>query len=357
VSRGPTGDGRNIDPHLGVLSGEASGQISSIQEERQILPAAAMPPSEGATYDEHPVIKKSVWSWSVPLYYYVGGTSGGSAVLGGAATLIAPDQFARLIAHTRWIGAVGGVVSGVLLTFDLGRPSRFLNMLRVFRPTSPMNLGSWVLTAFAIAAGSSAVLLRGPAPLRRLGDLAGVKAGVLRLALSGYTGVLVANTVAPVWQRPHRTLPLLFLASAVSGASSLLNFFEWNESEQRAIAVFGATGQLVDVTCDQVVEQQIATVLEAVRPLREGFSGFLWKAGKALTAVSLVLSLALGTSRRKRAWTAAFGTAGALCLRFGIHYAGQRSADNPRATFHQQRAGQWAYEILGRAAVTGSSMA
>jgi formate-dependent nitrite reductase membrane component NrfD len=290
--------------------------------------------SEPGTYYGRPVIKKSVWSWSIPLYYYVGGTAGGAAVLGGAATLLGRRRYAGLIVRSRWIGTVGAVVSGALLVHDLGKPSRFLNMLRVFRPTSPMNLGSWVLTGFSSAVGLAAV-----APFEALADGAGIAAGALGLVLSGYTGVLVSQTVVPVWQRPHRTLPLLFLASAMSGGASMLNFFPANRAERRTIAIFGAIGQLADLASGQVAEQQIATVPEAVRPLQEGFSGFLWKAGKALTAASLVLALAPGSSRTKRGWIGALGTAGALCLRFGIHHAGQRSAENPLATFHQQRAG------------------
>jgi formate-dependent nitrite reductase membrane component NrfD len=274
-------------------------------------------------------------------------------VLGAAATLSGRDQFPSLIVRSRWIATAGGAVSAVLLIYDLGKPSRFLNMLRVFRPTSPMNMGSWILTGFSSAAGVAAMASRGPAPLRALGDVAAVAAGVFGLALSGYTGVLVSNTVVPVWQRPHRTLPLLFLASAMSSASSLLSLFDWNESEQRAIAIFGALGQLADAGFGQLAEQQVGTVPEAAKPLHEGFSGFLWKAGKVLTTASLVLALAPGSSRRKKRWIGGLGTAGALCLRFGIHYAGQRSAENPRATFDQQRAGQGAFEITGTAAVTG----
>ncbi len=192
-------------------------------------------------------------------------------------------------------------------------------------------------TAFSSAIGFSAFALRGPAAVRTLGDIAAVKAGVFGLVLSGYTGILISQTAVPVWQRPHRTLPLLFLASAMASASSVLNFFDWNPAEQRAIAVFGTAGQLADLGCGMAAEKQIQEVPEAAKPLAEGFSGFLWKAGKALTIASLVLTLMPGRSRARRSWIGALGTAGALCLRFGIHYAGQRSADNPLATFHQQR--------------------
>ena len=74
----------------------------------------------------------------------------------------------------------------------------------------------------------------------------------------------------------------------------MLNFFEWNESEQKAIRTFGALGQLADLACGQLAEQQTGTVPEAAKPLREGLSGFLWKAGKVLSTVSLALALAPG---------------------------------------------------------------
>jgi formate-dependent nitrite reductase membrane component NrfD len=338
-------DGRNIDPQLGTLSGEGSAQFTL--DDRPHDKSLSRHVFEGApvqsaahdpTYYGWPIVKKSPWSWSIPLYYYVGGTAGGSAVLGASATLLGRGRFPLLTVRSRWIGALGGAVSGALLIYDLGRPSRFLNMLRVFRPTSPMNMGTWILTGFSAAAGFAAVASCGPARLHVLSDIAAVKAGVFGLVLSGYTGVLVSQTAVPVWQRPHRTMPLLFLASAAASASSLMSFFEWNESERRAIAVFGFAGRLADLGCGQIAEQQIGSVPEAARPLREGLSGLLWNAGKAFTAASLALSLAPGSSRRKDRWIGALGTAGALCLRFGIHYAGQRSAENPRATFHQQRA-------------------
>ena len=159
--RGLASDGRNIDPGLGTLSGEGSAQQSGATrpDEKGVSrhvyqgPSAQDSPAD-PTYYDRPLIKQSVWSWSVPLYYYVGGTAGGSAVLGAAVTLFGRDQFPRLIVRTRWIAALGGLTSGALLVYDLGRPSRFLHMLRVFRPTSPMNVGSWILTLLFRDGGS-----------------------------------------------------------------------------------------------------------------------------------------------------------------------------------------------------------
>ncbi len=288
------------------------------------------------TYYDRPAIKKSPWTWDVPAYYYVGGATGASAALGAAAILLNRERMPNLIRYTRWIGPAGGGVSAFFLIHDLGKPSRFLYMLRVFRPTSPMSVGAYILTLFSSFAGLSWILswMRGTT-----GDFAGIVAGALGLCLAGYTGVLVSNTVVPLWQQPHRLMPVLFLASGAASAASLLDFFDLNPVEQRAIAIFGAVGRLGELAASAALERSVATVPEVVKPLRSGFSGVLWKAAKAFTTASLVLSLWPRPSRKLRTAIGIAGTAGALCVRFGIHYAGQRSAMNPRATFDQQRQG------------------
>lgn len=349
-------DGRNIDEQLGTLSGEASLQKSrddkpeETNADRHVFHDAPSATAALAdpTYYGRPLLKKSVWSWAIPLYYYAGGTAGGVVVLGAAATLAGRRAFPRLIARSRWIGTAGGAVSAALLIYDLGKPARFLNMLRVFRPTSPMNMGSWILTGFSSLAGASAIM-----PVQAVAGPAAVGAGAFGLLLSGYTGVLVANTAVPIWQRPHRIMPLLFISSAASSAAALLDLFRWNKSEQRAIDIFGTVAKTTDLALSQFAESRIGSVPEAAEPLHKGFGGFLWQTAKILTAASLALSIAPGQSRRKTRWIGLLGTAGALCLRFSIHEMGRRSAENPRATFHQQRAGQGAYEIAGRAAITG----
>src|SRR5204863_7642010 len=88
----------------------------------------------------------------VPMYFFVGGAAGASAVIGS----VARDR--DLARHAKWIAAVGGAASGALLTADLGRPERFLNMLRVFKLQSPMSVGAWTLTAFSTAAAAAAVV-------------------------------------------------------------------------------------------------------------------------------------------------------------------------------------------------------
>ncbi len=206
---------------------------------------------------------------------------------------------------------------------------------------------------FFRAAGLSAITEFAPESWEWLGDASAVAGGLLGLALAGYTGVLIAHTAVPVWQRPHRLMPALFLASATASAASLFDLVGVGEREHGTVTTFGIAGKAAELACSTLIERNVASVPEAARPLREGFSGMLWKTGKALSAASLVLSLLPNPSRRLRKLTGVLGTLGALAIRYGIHHAGDRSAMNPRATFHQQRQGQGAFEITGKAAVVG----
>jgi len=347
-------DGRNINSSLGSLSGEGSQQ----QGDAAVVPSKVMVTTGygipgNRTYYDHPVIKKSVWSWDIPAYYYVGGATGTAMALGAAATLLNREELSGLILRSRLIAVAGSTISAYFLIHDLGRPERFLNMMRVFRPTSPMSVGAWILTFFSTTGGFAAVAEFGPRWARGLGDAAAVVSGLFGLGLAGYTGVLVAHTTVPVWQRPHRLMPALFLSSGVTGAASLFDLLGGNEMEQRAVAIFGTAGKLAELGFAHFMEQHVATVPEAARPLEEGITGLLWKSAKVLTAASLVLSMVPHAGRRVRRVAGVLGTLGSLCVRFGVHYAGQSSAMNPRASFQQQRSGQGAFEVTGRAAVAG----
>ncbi len=356
-------DGRNIDSSLGILSGEAAQQsISSDREPLERLhpqvfrsqPSQQLGLTTGdATYYSQPLLKKSPWSWDIPAYYYVGGATGASAALGAAATLFNPKNLPNLIRYARWIGPVGATLSAFFLIHDLGRPWRFLHMLRVFRPTSPMSVGSYILASFSTFAGIAWLANFAPASFARLGKMAGIASGILGLGLAGYTGVLVANTAVPLWRRPHRLMPVLFISSGAAAAASLLCLFDINRAEQRALTIFGTLGKLSELGASTAIERHVADVPEVARPLQDGFSGLLWKAGKVCTIASAALGLWPRASRKLRIAAGLLGTAGAICVRFGIHYAGQCSAMNPRASFHQQRKGQGAFEVTGKASVTG----
>ncbi|MDP8928954.1 MAG: polysulfide reductase NrfD [Actinomycetota bacterium] len=303
------------------------------------------------TYYDRPAIKEPVWIWSVPAYFYIGGTSGAASLLGAVASYRAGLE--GLERACRWLAAAGDALGTGLLIIDLGRPARFLNMLRVFRPTSPMSVGSWVLALSSGLSALSALTSRREGAIGRVGDAAGQVAGLLGVPLAGYSAVLVTNTAVPAWQGARRTLPLLFAASGVAGAASLLDLLDLDEHEVAAVRVFGVAGGVGELLAGRALEREVGQVERAAHPYHEGLSGLLWKAAKVATAASLFTSLLPGASRPKRALAGLLGTAGSLSLRFAVFHAGRRSARDPRATFHQQRAGHGAAEVTHAAAVTG----
>jgi len=342
-------DGRHIAQDLGALLGEGAQQ--RIQRTEEAYPSRSFVwrdlPSHSfqavdPTYYDRPLLKEPVWIWAVPVYFYVGGTAGAAAVLGAAAQAIDGEQLRGLVKACRWVAAVGGAAGTALLIRDLGRPERFLNMLRVFRPTSPMSLGSWVLAAAASTTMGAALLTNRQGLLGRLGDATAYVAAVFGLPLAGYTAVLLGNTAVPVWQATRRSLPHLFIGTSVSGLAALFGLLpvDLTPREEKIMERFGIAGKVVDLGAMTVVEREAERVETVGRPLREGFSGALWKTAKALTAASLALSLLPGRRRVKRAVEGLLGTAGALALRFAVFHAGKASSRDPRATFHGQRHGQ-----------------
>ncbi len=349
-----TNDGRYIDPRLGALSGEGSQQRVRAGEERldQLAREAwdhvpSSPPQGGATYYDRPLLKEPVWKWYVPAYFYAGGAAGASAVLGAIAQAVGGEEMRGLVKRARWVSALGCASGTVLLVLDLGRRERFLNMLRVFRPTSPMSVGSFVLAAAGPLTAVAALLAEadGDGALGVLGDAAGYAAGAAGLPLSGYTAVLVSNSAIPIWQEVRRSLPALFVSSAVSSAASLLDVTSLSPKERSAVHRFGVAGKAAELVAMRAVERDASRVERVGRPLREGFSGTLWRASKAATAAGLALTLLPGKHAWKRTAAAALGTAGALGIRMAIFYAGVASARDPRATFEHQRAGHGASEV------------
>ncbi|MCA1827394.1 MAG: NrfD/PsrC family molybdoenzyme membrane anchor subunit [Myxococcales bacterium] len=308
-------DGRNIDQTLGALRGE--GALQQVAHLEQKLPVPQK--DEGVSYYGLPLLKESVWKWPIPTYFYVGGLAGASAALAAAARL---RGLRGLVRAGRFIAAGGAALSGALLIEDLGIRSRFVYMMRVFRPTSPMSLGTWLLGAFGLASGAS--LLPGVA-----GDVSGFVAGALGLPLTGYTAVLISNTAVPLWQQTRGALPPLFVASAAVSAASAMEMLGVEERRVRRLAIAAKAAELLSgVAVERSVSGRIAV------PLKSGLSGALWKAAKICTAASLLLSI----TRRARLLAGALGTAGALVTRFAMFHAGNASARDPQATFELQRA-------------------
>lgn len=322
----PVDDGRNIDPRLGTLLGEGSHQrVERIHATRE----TSLEPVTGDTYYGLPLLKETVWEWPIPLYFYVGGLAGASAAL-AAAALLRREALPGIARRGRWIALGGAGVSAALLIKDLGRPMRFIYMLRVFRPSSPMNVGTWILSAFG-ACAFGAIALPG-----KLGDAASAGAGFFGLPLTSYTAVLLANTAVPLWQGTRNFLPVLFVASAASSVASAFELMELRVGEARVVRRFSVVAKLCDLVAAELVSREANAVERVGRPLRKSP---LWKAAKVCVLASLVVSAIPRKPRWLRLAGGALGTLGALATRFGVFEAGRHSARDPQASFEQQRAG------------------
>ena len=280
-----------------------------------------------------PLLKQPPWTWEIPLYFFVGGAAGASAVIGAVADFTGSDPL--LARHARWIAAAGSVISPVLLISDLGRPSRFLAMLRIIKPQSPMSVGVWTLLGFssgastALAAdimerryGSSAAWRF----LRHAGQAASLAFG---LPFSNYTGVLIAVTTVPVWKCSAADLPVHFAASGVGASVGMLELLGHDHS--RPLQVLGVGAAAIETLEGVRIEMQSH---EDLRPLKRGASGWVIRAGGVLSGpIPLALRLAsLFAPRRSsaslRRWAARSAIAGSLITRFAWMLAGKQSARN-----------------------------
>jgi formate-dependent nitrite reductase membrane component NrfD len=280
-------------------------------------------------YYGRPVLKKPPWKPYIALYFFTGGLAGASSALACAAGLVGNRRLARsaLLASMAGLAA-----SGPLLVADLGRPGRFANMLRVAKPTSPMSVGSWLLTAFAPAASVAAATdVTGRLP--RLGRAAAGVAGVLGPAVASYTGVLVADTAIPAWHDAHRELPFLFAGSAsASAAGAALAFTPVaHAGPARRLAVLGAA---LEIGAFRIMKARLGP---AGAPYEHGHAGRLAKAAEACTATGAVLALATGRRRPTAVVAGAFLAGGSLLTRFSVLRAGVESAADPSATIGPQR--------------------
>ena len=275
-----------------------------------------------------------MWIWTVPAYFFVGGVAGAAMTMGLAVQLFGGRRLRRFDERCRWIGAIGGGIGTALLIADLGRKARFLAMLRVFRPSSPMSVGSWVLALATPLSAGSALLTMTRGGLWYVGYAAGIGAGILGMPLATYTAVLLGNSAVPVWLATRSTLPLLFGASSAASLASVFDLMPLRERERTIVRRFGIAGRVAEFAAAEAVEHEACANPQVGLPLRKGVSGALWNAAKVLTAASLVLTL---FGHRRAAGVC--GVLGGLALRFAVFHAGKASALDPRATFAQQALG------------------
>lgn len=282
-----------------------------------------------------PLLKPPQWKKEIPLYFFVGGAAGAAAVIAAIAHYTGADR--KLVRDARYIAAAGAVISPALLIADLGRPSRFLGMLRVFKPQSPMSMGSWTLVGFGGAASAAAFagLLReryGQSfPVSVVESAATAASIPFGLGLASYTGVLIGATAIPVWNQNVGDLPMHFAASGLNAAVGLLEVF--GNEKSRALQALGLGASIFEIWQGVRIEGRTHSHLD---PLKRGKSGAMTRAGGVLSGpVPAALRIASTfTSRRRgaslRRWAAMSSIVGSLLTRFAWIDAGRASAENWR---------------------------
>ena len=313
---------------------------------------------EFSSYYGKPVVKAPPWEWPIGAYLFLGGLSGGSALLAAGAQATGNRELRRSTRLTAFTAASAG---SVFLVLDLGRPERLLNMFRVFKVTSPMSIGSWILGAFASSAALPALveaddLVGGVLPGRRLIDVAagpaGVLAGLLGGPLAGYTAVLLANTSNPTWNDARRHLPYVFVSSAAAASAGAAMVFTPVRSAGPARAL-GMGAAVSDLTATRIMEDHMEP--EPKRPLHQGVPGRLMRASEWLIAAGGV-GTAVAAVTKSRAVSVASGLAlmaGSACTRFGVLNAGREAVKDPATTIGPQKRRAQARADLSTSVVTG----
>ncbi len=313
--------------------------------------STALQPYQGATYYGLPAVKASHYNWLIINYLFTGGLAGSSQVLATIADLTGRRSRA-IVRSGRYLGLAGALASPVFLIGDLHYRRRWYNMLRIFRPTSPMSIGSWTLAVFGTTSGLTAACqfwedLTGSRSARRLGRVFGVPAGLAGMVMSVYTGTLLAATSTPLWAAVYRHLPALFGASAASTAAAALTLSleaaDASEADHRHVERFALVAGAAELTLAAATEHRWAQqgVADAIREEPASSAYHLGAVGLGMVVPLAIHAYQTVTGRRSRTAStlaAISALVGGYCLRAVVLKAGNRSARRPRDYFQLTQA-------------------
>lgn len=299
----------------------------------------AVPPADFRSYYGRPILKPPAWNWMIAAYLFTGGLSAGSALLAAGADLTGRTRLRKVSR----LGALTSILASLyFLIADLGRPERFHHMLRVAKPSSPMSVGTWILSGYGPGAGLAGVAELMPRRLRdsRLGRLvwwaarpAGLEAAAVAPGVASYTAVLLSQTAVPAWREAHRYLPFVFTGSAAASGAGLgmLAAPVAESAPARRMAVAGAA---LEVAASRAMEQRLGLVGEAYTT---GRAHTLRRWSEILTVGGAVGAVVSGERRWAVAASGAALLAGSVLQRFGVFEAGVASTKDPKYVVVPQR--------------------
>jgi len=287
-------------------------------------------------YYGQPVVRPPVWTWEVPLYFFMGGIAGMSAVIASGAIIF---HHVDLAGAAMWLAAIAGaVLSPILLIMDLGRPHLFLNMLRVFKHRSAMSMGAWILSAFGACAVPGLLALE----LHAHQIFGGTLDQLLRLAaglfifgsaifgtlLATYTGVLIGATAIPAWFSHRTLLPIHFGTAGLGSAAGLLELLGHRIAALNFLGYYAAGVESALLIWLSLDKQGAAN-----RAIHEHGSGWLIRIGEVLNGPLAIVLRLFGLIP----FAALSFLIGALVSRFGWIWVGKVSGSDPEAVFASQR--------------------
>ncbi len=276
-------------------------------------------------YYGRPIVKPPEWTALIPTYFWAGGWAGASAALGLGARVAKNDGAARALIVA---AAAGSAISGICLIGDLKRPERFLNMLRVFKPSSPMSVGVYIFSLFGGASMTAAASeLTGIA--RPIGRFAEAVAGVSGPLMSVYTSVLIGDTVIPAWHHARRSLPAVFAATSAStaGGVGMLLLRTVDAKPARRLALIGAMGVVMAL---QRLREELGSFQHEAYEI--GKAGRLSNLARLLNLTGSLCTLCGARNARLAKLAGAMLLAAGLAERFAVYHAGRISAEAPKFT-------------------------
>ncbi len=283
-----------------------------------------VPEAEFTSYYGRPILKEPPWAAAdIAGYFFLGGLAGASSVIAAGADAAGH----RSLSTVSKLGALGAIgMSTALLIHDLGVPSRFANMLRVFKPTSPMSMGSWILAVYGPAAGLSAAT-HVTRLFPRLGTTSTALAALTGPAVATYTAVLLADTAVPVWHEAHRELPFVFAGSAMCSASGLA-LTVLSPTRHASVRTTAFLGGLLELAAARRMRRRLGFLAD---PYRQGRAALLTRTAQTLTATA-ALSAPFARTRPAAFLCGSALLLGAALTRLSVFEAGRASAADPKYT-------------------------
>ncbi len=291
-------------------------------------------------YYGQPVVKPPVWTWQVPLYFFMGGIAGMSAVIASGAIIFHHvDPSLGVARAAMWLAAIAGaVLSPILLIMDLGRPHLFLNMLRVFKHRSAMSMGAWILSAFGACAVPGLIALElhahqiFPGAIDQLLRIAAAififGSAIFGTLLATYTGVLIGATAIPAWFLHRTLLPIHFGTAGLGSAAAVMELLGYRIPALNFVGFYAA-----GVESALLIWLSVDKHGAADRAIHEHGSGWLIRIGEVLNGpLALVLRFFSFVPLAAISFLL-----GALVSRVGWIAVGKVSGSDPESVFAAER--------------------